>query len=231
MTMSTLAAAPSALPVSSGSPIATEPIPGLGGPAETLTRGDLERFVALAYARQITVAQAAAFFDKLSSEQTQAVRELIDVKAAVNKRDGIMPGPASPQRGGPQHPLRRQSAPSDELTILTAGGLAWIEPIENRWWASPGTYEDYWWSDQYTCDDKVDTDYIFHFALYSGNPAGLRWTTDNPAVYSYAASRYGGNFNGLSWSFNDAFLCVGDNGIYFFGVYGFGDFTYLTPNN
>ncbi len=115
---------------------------------------------------------------------------------------------------------------------LTAGGLAWSQDIENRWWASPGAYEDYWWSDQYTCDDNADTDYIFHFSLYySQNPNGLRWTTDNPAVYSYIQGAYGGNLRGFSWSLDDSFLCVGDNGIYFFGVYGFGDFTYLTPNN
>ena len=36
----------------------TNTIPGLDGPATTLTRGDLEHFVALAYAQQITVPQA-----------------------------------------------------------------------------------------------------------------------------------------------------------------------------
>ena len=51
-----------------------------------------------------------------------------------------------------------------------------------------------------------------------------------PSILNIQAA-YGGNLRGFSWSLDDSFLCVGDNGIYFFGVYGFGDFTYLTPNN
>ena len=43
----------------------------------------------------------------------------------------------------------------------------------------------------------------------------------------YAGRYYQNNFNGFSWSWDDAFMCVGDNGIWFFGVNGINWYTYL----
>ena len=200
-------------------PVSPTAIPGIDVPVEQWTRAHLDRFTDLALENKVTSAQTRAVLLKLSPAQRDIAKQIIRERAAHNKQARAMPSPPMPHQS--------RSSISGQVRPYTATNLAWMEPIEKIDAGSPGYSTDYYWSDTNTCDDDPDTDYIFHYPIYSGNPNALRWDSDYAAVTWYAGQFYNNNFNGFSWGWDDAFICVGDNGIWFFGVNGINWFTYL----
>jgi len=147
-------------------PVSPTAIPGIDVPVEQWTRAHLDRFTDLTLENKVTNAQTRAVLLKLSPAQRDIAGQIIQERVAQNKQTGVMPSP----------PVSHQnrSSISGQVRPYTATNLTWMEPIEKINAGSPGYSTDYYWSDTNTCDDDPDTDYIFHYPIYSGDPDALR---------------------------------------------------------
>jgi hypothetical protein len=171
--------------------------------ASQIEEVDLEQFVDLIFAWQVTIPQVKMLYERLDTAQQQTFKNIVLARF-----------------GG--------KADSKPILVESAGinappGVKWAQTIENVWtWGKPpGSSWPYtWYTDAYCDDDPSDNEYVFVYSFNSSNPDGIRWTTDNPAFYSYALAAWGGNILGYGYSFNEARLCVSDGSVNLTGGVG-----------
>jgi len=171
-----------------------------------LTRNDLELYVELAFNEQITVPQAQLFYAGLTKEQKAMVSDLVGIRAGI---------PLDEWRRDIESHRLQSSSPYPNAATLATSGEVWRQYIENKWlWLPPpgATYASYYYGDHYCeggANPDPDSDWVFYYPMYSGNPDGLRWTTTSTQVYLVFMTAYGGNLNGFARSWYHAQLCLG----------------------
>lgn len=198
------------------------PIPGLDAPPERLTDADLARFVTLARQERISVAQTKAFLDRLSGPQKQTVSDQIGVQAGIplDRWRASIAREAQKRPKLPAAPTPSAAPSGGQIAPMTAQGV-WAHSIPNYNGPFPyynGTTGSY--SDQYSCDDDPDTDFIFVFSHDANSLNSLRWNTNSSQVYSAFWAYYGGTLRGFGYNYLDVRLCAGDTGVWAAGGQG-----------
>jgi len=173
---------------------------------------DLNQFVRDAISESITVLEAQHIWEHLTDVQKEKAGELLAIQSGIPIAEW--------HRFVKRHREHAMLAKSQRGHILGFPGEIWREPIENTWTSGypPGTtFASSYWNSPMCDDDPSDPDWAFYFyqpyEWYSRNPDGLRWTSDSARVYLAFMAAYRGNLNGYSFSWNEAHLCIGTNGV------------------
>ncbi|MBI3242849.1 MAG: hypothetical protein HYZ49_11200 [Chloroflexi bacterium] len=189
-------------------------IPGLDGSPSKLKKADLQKFVDLAFSEEITVPQAQAFYEQLTSKQKDVVSDLVATKASIPLDEWRQAKELYEQEVVSQ--LSDTSHVNISESILIAE--IWRQPIEPHTGMGAGTVTaSSYWADPY-CENASppdpDTDWIFYFSMtYSMNPDGLRWSTSSTQVWLALLTAYGGNLNSYAYYWNSVYVCLGTTGV------------------
>lgn len=189
-------------------------IPGLDVPPSKLRKTDLQKFVDLAFSESITVPQAQAFYEQLTSMQKDVVSDLVATKADIPLDEWRQAKKLYKQESVSQLSDTSYVGISESLLIAEI----WRQPIEPYTGivTAPVTALAYW--TDYYCENASppdpDTDWIFYFSMtYSMNPDGLRWYTSSSQVWLAFIGAYGGNLNSYAYYWNSVYVCLGTTGV------------------
>jgi hypothetical protein len=172
-----------------------------------ISRADIEKFVAQAFAKEVTTAQVRAFYNGLDARQKTLFKEAADRRLAQVK---VPPKPPT----DPNTPV----APQHHGDCWEGGNTECWEssaPSSAQVFGPPGSTlsSTYYWN-EFQCDgNDPDWELVLYFPFdTAGHPDWTKWDSSDPTLAVFSIQGY--SFKTFGYSFGEVRLCMPDSLVY-----------------